>query len=1150
MPVGEMQLLDFDARDRIRKSLRENLIVEAAAGTGKTTELVRRIVAVLQTGLAQVDRIVAVTFTRKAAGELKLRLRQELDEARSFTSRASERKNLEKALAQLEEARIGTIHAFCADLLRERPVEACVDPAFEELSEDQAARLYDQAFGAWVQEKLQEMPPGLRRAFSRTAAAAFPERSPVEGLGAAGWRLTEWRDLSRPWKRKPFAREPVTDDLVGQVMELATMSQLCRSRRDSLWKHLEPARSLATWIRRAEAVHSRDYDGLEARLMALLRELGRSKQGKGRGLFGEGISREDVWEARNRLFEELQSFQRQADADLAALVQGELQELADRYEQLKVRSGRLDFVDLLVRVRDLLRGNVEVRAYLQQRLTHIFVDEFQDTDPLQVEVLLLLSADDPSETDWRRVRPGPGKLFLVGDPKQSIYRFRRADVLLYQQVKQLLTARGVGLVYLTTSFRAVDNIQNFVNAAFEPEMREDPIRGQSEYVPLRLDPQEAARGAAALQPSVVALPVPAPYGVFDISKIAVENCLPQAVAAFIDWLLKKSGWAVRDPENPDQNVALESRHVCVLFRRFIAFGRDITRDYVRELEVRDIPHLLVGGKSFHRREEVETLRAALTAIEWPDDELSVFATLKGSLFAIPDSVLLRFRSRYESLYVFRRLPEDLEEEFVPVREALGLLADLHRRRNRRAIVETVNELLESTRSHAGFALRPAGDQALANLQRICDLARNFETAGGISFRGFVEQLMAEAQKTESAEAPLLEEGAEGVRLMTVHVAKGLEFPVVILADITAPLSHRQPDKYVDADAGLCALRILGCSPWDLVEHEEEEKAREEAEGVRIAYVAATRARDLLVVPAIGDKFKDGWWLDPLNKALYPPAEYRRQAEKAAACPAFGQATVLQRPVSFDGVEEFSVLPGLHRLGQHQVVWWDPGVLDLEVPETFGLRQERILVEDQGKASEEGLLAYQVWREQRRQALERGSRPRFDVSVVSKMDEAPPTVAWTVKLQKLAKEAGRPSGSRFGTLVHTVLRDVDLQADRTRVRQLAELQGRVLGAPEAEVEAAVKVVAGVLEHPLLERARQAERVHRELPVVVPLEQGERMVEGTIDLAFLKDGEWTVVDFKTDADLEANRLRYERQIGWYVYALRQVVEGPVQPWLLDV
>jgi len=166
------------------------------------------------------------------------------------------------------------------------------------------------------------------------------------------------------------------------------------------------------------------------------------------------------------------------------------------YEQLKTRAGRLDFLDLLIKARDLIRDNRAVRSELQRRYTHLFIDEFQDTDPLQVEILLLLSANDPAATDWRRAHPVPGKLFVVGDPKQSIYRFRRADIALYEEVKARLVEAGAVVLHLTTSFRAPRSIQSFINAAFSPAMTARPDRGQKIAARDR-GPADARRPAGA-----------------------------------------------------------------------------------------------------------------------------------------------------------------------------------------------------------------------------------------------------------------------------------------------------------------------------------------------------------------------------------------------------------------------------------------------------------------------------------------------------------------------------------------------------------------------------------------------------------------------------------------------------------------------------
>src|SRR5581483_2882610 len=515
------------------------------------------------------------------------------------------------------------------------------------------------------------------------------------------------------------------------------------------------------------------------------------------------------------------------------------------------------------------------------------------------------------------------------------------------------------------------------------------------------------------QPALVALPVPAPYGPYGrITDRAIEASLPDAVGAFVEWLVGASGWTVTERERPEGRVPIAPRHVCLLFRRFRSGRLDVTRPYLRALESRRVPHVLVGGAAFHAREEIEALRNVLRAIERPEDELMVFATLRGPLFAFDDGTLLAFRTEVGSLYPFRRLPDDLPAPLRAVGEALGLLAELHRGRNHRPFADTIARLLDATRAHAGFAIWPTGEQALANVSRLLDLARRAERRGTTSFRAFVEWLI------EEGEAPMVEESVEGVRLMTVHRAKGLEFPVVILADPTAREVPREPARWVDAARGLCALRLAGLTPPDLRAHAAEELAHEREEALRVLYVAATRARDLLVVPVVGEGRIDGW-LAALDPAVYPdPAEVRRPLSRTApGCPVFGDDTVCVRPprVRRDG----AVVPGLHRprAGAHRVVWWDPAVLRLGVEESVGLRQQRLLeVDERGVRAEEVVV------------------------------EVVPAVA------------GRPHGPRFGTLVHALLAVVPLGAEPAAVASLAALGGRVLGASDEEVRAAADAVA--------------------------------------------------------------------------------------------
>jgi ATP-dependent helicase/nuclease subunit A len=1155
-------LLDGAERERIRTSLDESLVVEAAAGTGKTTELVKRLVTVLAEGRGTIDRVVAVTFTERAAGELKLRLRAELEQERIHAAGGTaRRRNLESSIARLEEARISTIHGFCRDLLQERPVEARVDPRFEVLDETEAEALYGPAFDRWLESVLEDPPEGVRRALRRGTRRRSDD-TPVDRLRNAGWTLAGWRDLPAPWRRPPLDREARIEDLVGRLHALAARLAMCTNRGDGLYGKLWRLRRLSDDLQISERVRGRDHDGVEAALVELARD--RDFRDPGRGnprAFGGQDALNEILAAHAGLVAAADEFATLVDADLAALLHGELRGTIDRYEALKQAAGRVDFFDLLLRARDLVRDDAGVRAVLQERFSHIFVDEFQDTDPLQAEILLLLAAADPATTDWREVTPRPGKLFVVGDPKQSIYRFRRADVGVYQVVKEQLGRRGIACLNLRTSFRSVPDLQILVNAAFGPVMREDRAALQAEYVPLA--PHRTPLGD---QPTIVALPVPQPYGSLGLTKTAMAASLPSAVAAFVHWLLAESGWRVTERDRPGEAVPVSARHVCLLFRRFSSFDEDVTRPFVEALEARRIAHLLVGGRSFHTREEVESLRTALTAVEWPDDELSVYATLRGPLFAIDDEALLEYRRRWRRLHPYR-LPDGAEgvvsERLVPVVDALRCLRELHRRRNARPAEETVRELLETTRAHVGFVLRPWGEQALANVMRIAEVARRYETSGGISFRGFVEQLREDAEGV-APEAPIVEEASEGVRLMTVHRAKGLEFPVVVLADVTANMTPQRPSRHADPSRGLCAIGLGGWLPLDLLDHEDEELARERAEGVRVAYVAATRARDLLVVPAVGDdpfasdpELAASSWVAPVQKALFPRAERRRASQPAPGCPRFGEDTVLRRDDDAPGPD--NVRPGLHGLGApdqpYPVVWWDPARLVLDVEPLLGLRRDDLLKDVGGGVVAADLARYEAWQSARQEVLERGARPSLVVQPVTTWASAPagepPDLGRIdVEVVDLGSAVERPRGPRFGTLVHAVLATVALDAGRAVIAENAALQARILGASPEETAAAGDVAAAVLAHPLLGRARHAfarGQCRRETPVAGLGPQGQ-LLEGVLDLAFEDDHGWTILDFKTTGQAAVMLERYRRQVAMYAWLVRQATGRDARPILL--
>jgi ATP-dependent exoDNAse (exonuclease V) beta subunit len=319
----------------------------------------------------------------------------------------------------------------------------------------------------------------------------------------------------------------------------------------------------------------------------------------------------------------------------------------------------------------------------------------------------------------------------------------------------------------------------------------------------------------------------------------------------------------------------------------------------------------------------------------------------------------------------------------------------------------------------------------------------------------------------------------------------------------------------------------------------EAKADEE-EALRVAYVAATRARDLLVVAAIGEEDRQGGWLSPLHEALYPPPERWRLSGTAPGCPKFGSATVLNRPS--EQPEEVSVKPGLHypKTGAHTVVWFDPSVLALKVAKAEGVENEQVFSGATEQAVE-GLRLYQEWKEARTQRLERGAVPRYRVAAAETFGTAAEAENIPVETVSLPVAAGRPTGRKFGRVVHDILQHA-VSADEAAA--LADIWGRRHGATELEIFAAAEAARQALEYAARTMPPGAER-HRELPVMVRLADGT-LVDGRIDLAWRDAGSWTVVDYKTDR----REKRNVAQVQLYALALQRATGFPARGIVLEV
>jgi ATP-dependent exoDNAse (exonuclease V) beta subunit len=420
---------------------------------------------------------------------------------------------------------------------------------------------------------------------------------------------------------------------------------------------------------------------------------------------------------------------------------------------------------------------------------------------------------------------------------------------------------------------------------------------------------------------------------------------------------------------------------------------------------------------------------------------------------------------------------------------------------------------------------------------------------------------------------VIEEGTEGVRIMTVHKAKGLEFPVVILADPVNNPTASIPSRHVDAERGLFAERLCGAIPQDVLDHRDAEAAHEHAEAVRLAYVAATRARDLLVVPAAGEGEELTGWSQFLNPAIYPGSESRRTPERperdgesVPGCPAFGDEAIVFRPATVHPVptapELICIKPGLHRSrAGTRIVWWDPCLLKLAVPSTGGLRAHEIFASDDGEvATRSGIDAHEQWRTQRASALEAGSVSRTRIATVRSIAARRPRVAeepvptvdpWSetvaeelVEVRHVASSLReRPAGVRFGELVHRVLASIDLDSDHSGIERMVQAVARIVGASPEERHAAAALVAATLRDPVLRLAQHAAAeggLRREVPVFQQTDEGE-FVEGVVDLAFRQTlpsarSVWTVVEFKTDREVRHALPRYQAQVALYVNGIR--------------
>jgi ATP-dependent helicase/nuclease subunit A len=822
--------IDEAARRRARTDLETSLVLEAGAGTGKTTLLVERIEALVRVDKATLDRIAAVTFTENAAATMKLRLRERFERSRADESLPlEERRRLAAALDVLERASISTIHALCAQILQERPLECAVVPGFRVADEAQSDALFAQAWEEWLNERLaDEKDEVLLDALDRGIPLeddGWGERSSLRGLART---LVEQRDLLPllASEQPDWGRE--RDGLLQQAAHGAALAATAQAG-DSLAVRLLELQAFA------EAARGLAGPALEEHLLSMA-TVAQNLGQKGRWPSPEALTAARALAAWTK--EERTRWSALASAHIHGRVVRSLQGVVASYVRRKTAAGLLDFLDLLLLARNALRDNPGVRSWFAARFPYLLIDEFQDTDPLQVEIAGLLAGERA------------GALVVVGDAKQSIYRFRRAEVRLFRELSsRARNEPGRAVLRLEQNFRSRPSIVSFVNRVFSALIQHSEEADQPPYDELAPPP------GLGEEPAVIALrfdtPEPNATGadLLQAEARALGRCLAHVA---------RGGETVRDLGSGERRPS-RAGDVMVLARRLTQVGL-----LEGALEEAGLRFTVEGGKSFFDRQEVHETLAVLRAVEDPYDRVSLVAALRSSFFGVSDRDIVAY---VLSGGVLGGVVDESLSGGEGLAPALELLAALHAQRRRASVPALLERLYDETRILAALTGTRRGEAQIANLEKIASLARVAQGQGALTLRGFT-RLLEERVKSarEEPDLPSTRPGDPStVRVLSIHKAKGLEAPVVALFDC-ADEARVSTDVVPLWSEGRIAVGFRrGCQPpgWDALTRREEKKAQ--AELRRLLYVACTRPRDLLIVPRPpSDALTGGFWREVVN----------------------------------------------------------------------------------------------------------------------------------------------------------------------------------------------------------------------------------------------------------------------------------------------
>ena len=859
MDMAAQTLADDEARRLAICVHDRSFLVEAAAGSGKTAVLAGRIAMLLAGGAAPAS-IAAVTFTEFAASELLIRVREFvgalLDGAIPNPLRAalpdglSEGQRLQLATANeaLDEMVCTTIHGFCQRLVSPYPVETDIDPGADIMDRDRVDLAFREITDAWLREELSGDSGGLLAELVfrdpdaavqlvRTVLAHYRRHRSIVHAAPADPALqaTAFRDAVegfRAFIAGAGFEEPETTAIADRLGELAdTVDPVAAARTPAelvSLLYIDPHPELLTKDGKFRSYRKK------GKWEAAAREAGLAKAEGGR-------LNDSAGDRYNQCRDAWISLQQAVASRVLANLLEIVQPVMDRFREHKRSTAQLDFDDLIFAARDLLRDREEVRRALSRQFAHVLVDEFQDTDPLQTEIFWRLCGEPPAEGDagdWTSFTLRPGALFLVGDPKQAIYRFRGADIAAYLRARQAFRAQTRdGVLSIATNFRSCAPIMTYVNERFEDVFSEE--NGQPGFQAL-----VPFRPARADGPSVVALEIP---GDDEADRPKVEQLRDREAAAVAGLCARLVGnELVRDPETGEMRPC-EAGDIALL----APTGTDLWR-YEEALERHGIPVATQAGKGLFRRQEVQDLIAITRVLADRRDTLALGALLRGPLVGLTEEELLDIvwalpRSG-ENQQELPRLDLDVEPEAIVnpyARDIVGKLRTLRRRANTTTPHELLSQAVDVLRVRPILLQRHGqAERALANV----DLYLGFSRAWAV--RGL--RAFAEAMTAAWSDGSRIAEGRpdardEAVALYTMHSAKGLEWPIVVPVNTMTRLM--KPDSAVtDRASGRFSCPVFGVEPGGHEAARAAEDAELACERVRLWYVAATRARDLLVLP--------------------------------------------------------------------------------------------------------------------------------------------------------------------------------------------------------------------------------------------------------------------------------------------------------------